>query len=73
MDTKRIGRRIRGFRKLKGYTQVELAKQLDVSMAVIGKIERGVAPASEALLEDIAAQLQIAKAELTLEPDSEQN
>jgi transcriptional regulator with XRE-family HTH domain len=66
MDPKRLGRRIKGFRKLKGYTQVEFAKRLGISMAVIGKIERGVEPVSEALLEDIVTQLQISKAELTL-------
>lgn len=71
MDTKRVGRRVKGFRKLKGYTQVEFAKELDVSMAVIGNIERGTAQASEALLEDIVAKLQITKEELTLESDDE--
>ncbi|UUZ82154.1 helix-turn-helix transcriptional regulator [Paenibacillus sp. P26] len=36
-----IAQRIRAFRKLKGYTQNELAEKLDVSIAVLGSIERG--------------------------------
>lgn len=71
MDTKRLGRRIKGFRKLRGYTQVEFAEELDVSMAVVGKVERGTVQASEALLETIVAKLEITKEELILESDDE--
>lgn len=35
------GRRIRAFRKLKGYTQEDFANQLGISVSVLGEIERG--------------------------------
>lgn len=41
MEAERWGKRIRGFRKLKGYTQKELAEAIDVSVSVLGEIERG--------------------------------
>lgn len=67
MDPKRLGRRIKAFRKLKGYTQIEFAKELNISMAVIGKVERGTKYASDELLNEIAVALYISKEELTLE------
>lgn len=54
-----ISRRIRAFRKLKGYTQQELADVLGVSVAVIGSVERGTRTPKQRLLEDIAHALQI--------------
>jgi len=36
-----MGRRLRAYRKLKQFTQEELARKLQVSVAVIGGIERG--------------------------------
>ncbi|MFP3361258.1 helix-turn-helix transcriptional regulator, partial [Planococcus sp. SIMBA_143] len=41
METDKWGRRIRAFRKLKGYTQEGLAKELDISVSVLGEVERG--------------------------------
>ena len=35
------GRRIRAFRKLKGFTQERFAKKLGISVSVLGEIERG--------------------------------
>ena len=35
-----MGRRIRAFRKLKGYTQEGFAKELGVSVSVLGEVER---------------------------------
>ncbi|MBX4341346.1 helix-turn-helix domain-containing protein, partial [Mycobacterium tuberculosis] len=35
------GRRIRAFRKLKGYTQEGFAKDLGISVSVLGEVERG--------------------------------
>lgn len=67
MDQKRIGRRIKAFRKLKGYTQVELAKKLNLSLSLLGAIERGTREASEEVMTDIADFLQIDKKEITLE------
>ncbi|WP_163972112.1 helix-turn-helix domain-containing protein [Oceanobacillus halotolerans] len=64
MDTERIGKRIKAFRKLKGYTQIRFAKVLDVPLSVLGSVERGTEEASEALLENIAETLAISKEEL---------
>ncbi|TQS75316.1 helix-turn-helix transcriptional regulator [Ornithinibacillus gellani] len=66
MDGKRLGRRVKAFRKLKGYTQIELAKELDVSVTLLGAVERGTKDAPDALLEQIAATLDIDMAELLL-------
>ncbi|AUJ24434.1 MULTISPECIES: helix-turn-helix domain-containing protein [Virgibacillus] len=66
MDQKRFGRRIKAFRKLKGYTQVEFAKKLCVPLSVIGSIERGVKPISDDLLDIVVHTLDISKEELML-------
>lgn len=63
----RIGRRIKAFRKLKGYTQIEFAKQLGVSMAVMGDIERGNKAATAEFIEQVSEKLHIPKEEITLE------
>ncbi|MDQ0190132.1 helix-turn-helix transcriptional regulator [Alicyclobacillus cycloheptanicus] len=36
-----FGRRLRAYRKLKRLTQAELAKELGVSISIIGSLERG--------------------------------
>lgn len=69
MDSKRIGRRIKAFRKLKGYTQVNFAKELDISLSYLGAIERGTRETSDETLEHIAGILQIDKDEITLEDE----
>lgn len=66
MDQKRIGRRIKAFRKLKGYTQVEFAKELEIPLSVLGRMERGSRIVSEDLLDKIIATLDISKEELIL-------
>ncbi|SDQ04141.1 DNA-binding transcriptional regulator, XRE-family HTH domain [Virgibacillus subterraneus] len=65
MDKQRLGRRIKAFRKLKGYTQVELAYKLDLPIITLGSIERGKQEASEKLLDHIADTLSVTKKELT--------
>ncbi|WP_087974059.1 helix-turn-helix domain-containing protein [Oceanobacillus rekensis] len=67
MDKKRIGRRVKAFRKLKGFTQIDFAKEIDVSVAQLGNIERGTKLASDELLDQIAGKLSIPRDELTLE------
>ncbi|MFC4024096.1 helix-turn-helix domain-containing protein [Oceanobacillus longus] len=67
MDTKRIGRRVKAFRKLKGFTQIDFAKALDVSVAQLGNIERGTKTMSDDQLARIADKLSISKDEITLE------
>ncbi|WP_050613598.1 helix-turn-helix domain-containing protein [Bacillus testis] len=64
MEAEKWGRRIRAFRKLKGYTQDGLAKQLLVSVSLLGEIERGNRMPSEAFLQEIAAALDVPLEEL---------
>ncbi|ABO65459.1 MULTISPECIES: helix-turn-helix domain-containing protein [Geobacillus] len=65
MEAERWGRRIRAFRKLKGYTQERLAKELGVSVSILGEIERGNRMPSDSLVEQIAELLNISVEELT--------
>ncbi|WP_010649048.1 helix-turn-helix domain-containing protein [Oceanobacillus massiliensis] len=71
MDAKRVGRRVKAFRKLKGYTQMDFANELNVSIAQIGNIERGTKMASDDLLDQIAETLSIPREEITLENGKE--
>lgn len=64
MSNDLIGRRIRAYRKLKGFTQQGLADALGTSVAVIGAIERGTRTPKKQLLEEVARQLQIDVEEL---------
>lgn len=66
MDIQRLGRRIKAFRKLKGYTQVELANKLDLPIITMGSVERGKQEPSEELLGQIADTLAVTKKELTI-------
>ncbi|MDG5790180.1 helix-turn-helix transcriptional regulator [Evansella sp. AB-P1] len=58
------GRRIRAFRKLKGFTQEEFAKQIQISVSVLGEIERGNRIPSEDILENVVDTLNISLDEL---------
>lgn len=58
------GRRIRAFRKLKGYTQEQLAIELGVSVSVLGEIERGNRAPTDELIDQIALVLNIANEDL---------
>lgn len=64
METEQWGRRIRAFRKLKGFTQERLANQLGVSVSVLGEVERGSRPPTDELLEEISKALHISTDEL---------
>lgn len=64
MEAGQIGRRIRAFRKLKRIQQTELAKRIDVSTTVLGRIERGEKEPSEEMLTNIAQALHIQIEEL---------
>lgn len=59
-----MAQRIRAFRKLKGYTQDELAKQLGVSIAVLGAIERGTRKADSKILSRISETLGVSVEEI---------
>lgn len=64
MENDHLALRIRAFRKLKGYTQQELAERLGVSVAVLGAIERGTRRADSIILEKIADVLGVGMDEL---------
>lgn len=64
MENLQLAQRIRAFRKLKGYTQQEFAKELGISLAVLGAIERGNRRAEEQILNKIANALGISVDEL---------
>ncbi|MBU7594062.1 MULTISPECIES: helix-turn-helix domain-containing protein [Bacillaceae] len=65
MEAEKWGRRIRAFRKLKGYTQESFAKDLGVSVSVLGEIERGNREPSKEFLEDVAKSLNVTIEELS--------
>ncbi|ALF09013.1 helix-turn-helix domain-containing protein [Parageobacillus thermoglucosidasius] len=69
MEAEKWGRRIRAFRKLKGYTQERLAKELGISVSILGEIERGNRLPTEELVQQIAERLNISVEELA--PHSE--
>lgn len=64
MEINSIARRIRAFRKLKGLTQMELSEKMNVSIAVIGAIERGTRRPEDRILIQIAEVLGISIDEL---------
>lgn len=64
MEAERWGRRIRAFRKLKGFTQEEFAKEIGVSVSMLGEVERGNRVPTTTFLSDVAEQLGITMEEL---------
>lgn len=64
MNNNQLAQRIRAFRKLKGYTQQGLAKEMGISVAVLGSLERGTRKYDPKLLEHIAETLNISTEEL---------
>jgi transcriptional regulator with XRE-family HTH domain len=64
MEKSSIAQRIRAFRKLKGYTQTELAEKLDVSIAVLGSIERGTRKPEAVIIRKISEVLGVDPEEL---------
>lgn len=65
MEAEKWGRRIRAFRKLKGYTQEGFAKDLGVSVSVLGEIERGNREPSKEFIEEVAKSLDVTVEELS--------
>lgn len=63
MEKDQVALRIRGFRKLKRYTQHQLAEALGISVVQLGAIERGTQKPSVALLEKISNLLHIEQKE----------
>lgn len=64
MENMQLAKRIRAFRKLKGYTQAEFAAQTGVSLAMLGAIERGNRRVEEQTLLKIAEGLGVSVSEL---------
>lgn len=65
MEAEICGRRIRAYRKLKGYTQEGFAKALGISVSVLGEVERGNRMPTESMLRDVANTLNITVEELS--------
>jgi transcriptional regulator with XRE-family HTH domain len=65
MEAEKWGRRIRAYRKLKGYTQESFSKELGVSVSIIGEIERGNRLPTGELLKKIGQTLKITIEELS--------
>jgi transcriptional regulator with XRE-family HTH domain len=64
LDT--FARRLRAYRKLKHWTQVELGKKLGVSVAIVGSLERGTREPTELLIQQICEVLNVTKEDLGL-------
>lgn len=64
MEKSLTAQRIRAFRKLKGLTQNQLAEQLDVSIAILGAIERGTRKPDAKIIHKISEVLGIDPEEL---------
>ena len=64
MEAEKWGRRIRAFRKLKGYTQETFAKELGVSVSVLGEVERGNRMPDDSFKSEVAHMLNISVEEL---------
>ncbi|UII56039.1 helix-turn-helix domain-containing protein [Cytobacillus spongiae] len=71
MEAEKWGRRIRAFRKLKGYTQESFAKEMGVSVSILGEIERGNRMPTEEFLSYVSEILQISLKDLTPPEESE--
>lgn len=66
MENLQLAKRIRAFRKLKGFTQQELAEQSGVSLAILGAIERGNRRVEDQILNKIADVLGVTLTELKM-------
>ncbi|KGX90059.1 XRE family transcriptional regulator [Pontibacillus halophilus JSM 076056 = DSM 19796] len=65
MEAEKWGKRIRAYRKLKGYTQVSFAKTLGISVSVLGEIERGTRMPTEQMINRASYELGVPIHELT--------
>ena len=64
MENDQLARRIRGFRKLRGFTQKQLADALTISLAVYGEMERGSRKIDDGVLQEIAEVMGVGLEEL---------
>ncbi|WP_257351322.1 helix-turn-helix domain-containing protein [Pseudalkalibacillus decolorationis] len=70
MEAEQWGRRIRAFRKLKGYTQEELARAMTISVSILGEIERGIRLPTQDQINKVTEVLNISLEELSPKDDS---
>jgi transcriptional regulator with XRE-family HTH domain len=73
METDKWGRRVRAFRKLKGFTQEGLAKEIGISVSVLGEVERGSRIPKEDFLVKVADVLNISLQDLDPQGELEHN
>ncbi|MFO1441895.1 helix-turn-helix transcriptional regulator [Bacillus sp. Bva_UNVM-123] len=71
MEAEKWGRRIRAFRKLKGHTQEGFAKELGISVSILGEIERGNRMPDSDFIKQVADVLNITVGDLTPAEDNE--
>lgn len=64
MEDLQLAQRIRAFRKLKGFTQQELAERAGISLTMLGALERGNRQAEDQVLNKIVEALGITLSEL---------
>ncbi|WP_221569278.1 helix-turn-helix domain-containing protein [Alkalihalobacillus sp. TS-13] len=67
MEAEQWGRRIRAFRKLKGYTQEGLADKMNISVSILGEIERGNRMPDQDHIHKVTEALNISLEELSPE------
>jgi transcriptional regulator with XRE-family HTH domain len=65
MEAEKWGRRIRAYRKLKGFTQESFSNALGISVSIVGEIERGMRMPSNDMLVKISNALKVSIEELT--------
>jgi transcriptional regulator with XRE-family HTH domain len=65
LENMQLAQRLRAFRKLKGFTQQELAERTGISLTVLGAVERGNRTIDLDMLNIIAQTLGIEVRELT--------
>jgi len=64
MEAEKWGKRIKAYRKLKGYTQINLANKIGISVSVLGEIERGMRAPDEKVINKMSIELGIPVQEL---------
>jgi len=69
----KLGRRIKGLRRLKGFTQQKLAHELDISVSLLSNIERGIKKPQPELLEKFVEVLEVSAEELFFLPKKKIN
>src|ERR671924_840937 len=72
-ERKQLGQRVKHLRRLRGYTQEQLAERIDINPKYLSSIERGAENPTLDLLDRLAQGLQVEMYELFQEePDASQ-